>query len=53
MTYIANICNQAIKFKTFLKYLVVGLINTIVGYGIIFFLMYIDQTAKSLRQFMA
>ncbi len=37
MRYIENI----LKFQIFYKYLIVGIINTIVGYGIIFSLMYI------------
>ncbi|MEM3886806.1 MAG: GtrA family protein [Candidatus Methanomethylicia archaeon] len=41
-----TISEQAKKFNTFFKYLLVGLMNTIVGYGIIFSLMYIGVSPE-------
>lgn len=37
---------QLRKFKVFYRYLIVGVINTIIGYGIIFSLMYIGVSPE-------
>ena len=37
---------QLKNYKTFYKYLIVGVINTIVGYGVIFSLMYLGTSPE-------